>query len=67
MTSSYRATVLKEDNGLWVFRVYENWGTRRQALIARGSDTDWRTVFCQAAGTVSAYRSIYEYKYEDGR
>jgi len=65
MKSSYHATVHKVGSK-WAYHVFEKWNTRRPVLLLRGTDRDWRTAFCQAAGTVSSFRSLYEYKYEDG-
>jgi hypothetical protein len=60
--SRFHATVLKELPGLWVYRVYDYWDTPRQALVIRGSFPSWIEAFTQAAGTVSAFRTAYEYK-----
>jgi hypothetical protein len=61
MESSYHATVHKVGSR-WVYHVFERWSTRHPVMIVRGSDRDWRTAFCQAAGTVSSFRSAYEYR-----
>lgn len=61
MKSSYHGTVRKEDQ-LWVYRVFGNWTTKSPVLIARGSYRDWLTTYTQAAGTVSAFQSMYEYR-----
>jgi hypothetical protein len=61
--SRFHATVARSQiNGTWVFAVFEDWGQPHQRKIVSGGYRDWLTSFCQAAGTVSTFRSAYEYK-----
>jgi hypothetical protein len=65
--SRYRGTVRKNDIGHWEYRVFEfQPDTAPSAddlgpeLLVSGQDPDWQVAFCQAAGTVSAFRASYE-------
>lgn len=66
MNSSYHATMVKSGDR-WLYRVFEGWGTLASEVIVQGTNSDWMTAFCQAAGTVSAFRSAYEYHYTESR